>query len=223
MGAAQFSQEVILITETTLQSSLFLQVFESRLQLKVSLCPIDTISKIENLPDDPRLIIIDLSVMNESYTDDYLAFKQRYFPDVEEVLINCQEGLNEQQLVFWQQLCGIFYYHDSVEILEQGIEKILKGEMWLSRKMSQKYITVLRQNRRPVKERHSADLTRRETEIMSLLAQGKTNHQMADLLFVSENTIKTHLHNIFKKIGVDNRVQALIWVNESSLDVENTH
>ncbi|HCH5920402.1 helix-turn-helix transcriptional regulator, partial [Vibrio parahaemolyticus] len=47
---------------------------------------------------------------------------------------------------------------------------------------------------------------------------GASNQQIAEQLFVSENTVKTHLHNIFKKIDVKNRVQALIWAKENISD-----
>ncbi|TOO18680.1 helix-turn-helix transcriptional regulator, partial [Vibrio parahaemolyticus] len=50
------------------------------------------------------------------------------------------------------------------------------------------------------------------------LSMGASNQQIAEQLFVSENTVKTHLHNIFKKIDVKNRVQALIWAKENISD-----
>ncbi len=54
------------------------------------------------------------------------------------------------------------------------------------------------------------DLTQREKEILKLVACGNSNAQIADKLFIREITVKTHLNNIYRKIGVDNRVQATI-------------
>ncbi len=53
-------------------------------------------------------------------------------------------------------------------------------------------------------------LTTREKEILSLVAQGKSNNDIADKLFVREVTVKTHLNSIYKKLNVDNRVQAVL-------------
>lgn len=54
------------------------------------------------------------------------------------------------------------------------------------------------------------DLTQREKEILKLVSLGDSNAQIAEKLFIREITVKTHLNNIFRKIGVDNRVQATI-------------
>ncbi len=54
-----------------------------------------------------------------------------------------------------------------------------------------------------------------EQQIIRHLAKGATNTEIADKLFVSENTVKTHLHNLFKKIHAKNRLQALIWAKEN--------
>ena len=52
-------------------------------------------------------------------------------------------------------------------------------------------------------------LTEREKELLPLLAQGCTNSEMANLLHLSPNTIKTHLKSLFAKLGVSNRTQAV--------------
>ena len=51
-------------------------------------------------------------------------------------------------------------------------------------------------------------LTAREREVMRLLASGKTNHEIATELYVTDETVKFHVRNIFRKLRVDNRTQA---------------
>jgi len=57
-------------------------------------------------------------------------------------------------------------------------------------------------------------LTHREIEILSLVAIGAKNEEIADKLFVSPHTIKTHLYNIYKKLFVSNRLQATLWATK---------
>lgn len=65
-------------------------------------------------------------------------------------------------------------------------------------------------------------LTRRERELLELVYQGKSNKEIADLLFLSESTVKTHVYNIFRKMEVKNRVEAICIVNGEKAEAEVT-
>ena len=58
------------------------------------------------------------------------------------------------------------------------------------------------------------NLTSKEKEVMELVSQGLSNKQIADKLFVREVTIKSHLNNIFKKLKVENRTQAVLLMQK---------
>lgn len=60
-------------------------------------------------------------------------------------------------------------------------------------------------------------LSKRETEILALLATGATNREMAQRLFISESTVKTHLVHIYSKLGVDNRTAAVATARAENL------
>lgn len=60
-------------------------------------------------------------------------------------------------------------------------------------------------------------LSNRETEILALLATGATNREMAQRLFISESTVKTHLVHIYSKLGVDNRTAAVATARAENL------
>jgi DNA-binding NarL/FixJ family response regulator len=63
----------------------------------------------------------------------------------------------------------------------------------------------------PIQAEEAELLTRRETEILRLVAEGHTNAQMAQMLWVTEQTVKFHLSNIYRKLGVANRTEASRW------------
>ena len=64
-------------------------------------------------------------------------------------------------------------------------------------------------------------LTKREKEILQLVAEGATNHQIADALFITKNTVKVHMRNIMEKLRVHSRLQAVISSDKDTLIDEN--
>jgi len=114
---------------------------------------------------------------------------------------------------------GIFRSTDSFESIEKGIRKVVQeGEHWLSRALLVRSLQSVRNELR--QERNGSPswsaLTLREQEILRLIAAGLDNQTLADKLFISPNTVKTHISNIYKKIEVTNRVQAILWFSENS-------
>ncbi|NJM99688.1 MAG: response regulator transcription factor [Phormidesmis sp. RL_2_1] len=60
-------------------------------------------------------------------------------------------------------------------------------------------------------------LTERELETLELIVSGKSNTEIAEALFVTVGTVKTHVHNILQKLGVDDRTQAAVRALRSGL------
>jgi DNA-binding CsgD family transcriptional regulator len=60
-------------------------------------------------------------------------------------------------------------------------------------------------------------LTRREVEVLQLVSSGMTNRAVARALWVTSETVKFHLSNIYRKLGVSNRVEASEWAHENEL------
>ena len=67
----------------------------------------------------------------------------------------------------------------------------------------------------PIEEQ--MELTRREVEILRLVAEGSSNAQLAQMLWVTEQTVKFHLSNIYRKLGVGNRTEASRWAQLNGL------
>ena len=79
---------------------------------------------------------------------------------------------------------------------------------------------VAARSRRPeaeTAEQALPDLTRREIEILRLVAEGHSNSQLARMLWVTEQTVKFHLSNIYRKLNVANRTEASRWAQLNGL------
>ncbi|MFI3241993.1 MAG: LuxR C-terminal-related transcriptional regulator [Alphaproteobacteria bacterium] len=62
-----------------------------------------------------------------------------------------------------------------------------------------------------------SNITKRQFEVLSLVAQGMANKEIANSLHISESTVKLHMHGLFKNLNVNNRTQALIAAQESHI------
>lgn len=70
-----------------------------------------------------------------------------------------------------------------------------------------------RHAKRAPAEEEGAPLTRREREILALVAEGYSNRELAKILWVTEQTVKFHLSNIYRKVGASNRTEASRWAH----------
>jgi len=125
-------------------------------------------------------------------------------------LFNLRENAGVEKKALAKNIRGFFYKDDHFEIFLKGIRSILHGEIWVSRQTLLKCLFESFSEKKVAIEEKTA-LTSREIEILALVSMGSTNEEIADKICVSLNTVKTHLYNIFKKINVQNRLQAALW------------
>ncbi|EGQ8514365.1 LuxR C-terminal-related transcriptional regulator [Vibrio parahaemolyticus] len=136
------------------------------------------------------------------------------------VLVNAEPNLRIESLLTWSNLKGLFYFEDDFDKVMMGLKGILNGENWLSRDILNQLIGHLLSLNNTVDELETKlemELTRREMQVLSALCQGGSNLDIADSLFVSEHTVKSHLYSIFRKLEVKNRMQAITWAKRNLL------
>lgn len=95
-----------------------------------------------------------------------------------------------------------------LDTLLKAIGVIGRGEIWVSRRVASRLISKLSE---APDSPNSNGLTPREWKVLGLLASGTRNKEIANRLSVSENTVKTHLHTIYRKINVDCRLAATLY------------
>jgi DNA-binding NarL/FixJ family response regulator len=104
------------------------------------------------------------------------------------------------------------------EELVQAVRVVAAGDALLAPSVTRRVIESYAQ--KPAPRGYKAELgrlTERETEVLRLLATGKTNSELATHLYVGEGTIKTHVSNVLTKLGLRDRMQAVIFAYESGL------
>ncbi|WP_330331255.1 response regulator transcription factor [Streptomyces sp. NBC_00536] len=114
---------------------------------------------------------------------------------------------------------GFMLKDASADQLAEAVRVVAAGEALLSPNITKRLITEFSRMgapRAPSKER-IAELTERETEVLSLIAQGLSNGEIAAHLIVAEQTVKTHVSRILVKLGLRDRTQAAVFAYETGL------
>lgn len=112
----------------------------------------------------------------------------------------------------YQQVSGLKFGADDYIVkpfnlpnLLARIEALLRRSKWKTEKSFSPNTMISVSSDEPIDE-----LTNREKEVLALVAKGVSNQEIAEKLFIKEVTVKTHLNNIFKKLNVTNRTQAVL-------------
>jgi two-component system response regulator DegU len=95
-------------------------------------------------------------------------------------------------------------------VLERALRAVAAGELWIGRQASTRIISRLLRRESPDGDA-AAGLTRREFDILTLVAEGCQNKEIASRLSVSQHTVKTHLVSVYKKLKVDGRFAAAMY------------
>ena len=199
-----------LSSSPTLYSSLLIDLLEKSSGRKIMTLDCDELGMKGEKEDEDILVILDFKNQTDKKYKQYPSVITKYKLKVKEILFNVTNENITKNIMRYPSVVGVFYEKDNVDVISEGVKKIIDGEMWLSRKITNDLISIYRSKQNGILT-SSVSLTTREKEILKLLSLGASNIDIANTLFVSENTVKTHLHNVFKKLNVKNRLQAMIW------------
>jgi DNA-binding NarL/FixJ family response regulator len=143
-------------------------------------------------------------------------------PDPPKVLVLTTYDLDEYVFDALAAGAGGFLLKEgSPQEIVEAVRVVAKGDMLLSPGTTRKLVghfVAARANPRRVRARaRLADLSDREREVVTAVAQGKSNADIAGELFLSEATVKTHITRTFAKLDVTNRVQLTIFAYEAGM------
>lgn len=144
------------------------------------------------------------------------------------IILTASEDKNEFVQAMKLGCSGIVLKQTAPELIVKSIRKVFAGEIWLD---SHTTAAVMRQFATPgsemaaagssTKGRERSPLSTREREIVALVAQGYKNKEMAEKMFISEQTVKNHLHNIFDKLGVSDRLELALYAIHKGLHLQS--
>ncbi|WP_321474526.1 response regulator transcription factor [uncultured Paludibaculum sp.] len=183
----------------------------------------ELIERVEELV--PDVILLDLRMPNLDGLG-ALQTLQHTSSKARVIILTASEDKNEFVQAMKLGCSGIVLKQTSADLIVKSIRKVYAGEIWLD---SHTTAAVMRQfaapgetplGGAPSKARERSPLSTREREIVALVAQGYKNKEMAEKMFISEQTVKNHLHNIFDKLGVSDRLELALYAIHKGLHLQ---
>jgi len=204
------SRQLLLITHPSVQANAFATYLSDLLSVFVD---VHNINKplLQRLPRE-TVVLFDIAVSNKKLNGIWRDIIQSQVESPRLLIINSAQKYELYEMAKWPALYGVFRHDDDESRLIEGVKAVLHGEQTaeLSVMHPAMYATVHTSS-----DSDNIPLTERECEILNELRHGATNMDIARALFISENTVRTHLYNVFRKLSVKNRTQAVSWANEN--------
>jgi LuxR family transcriptional regulator of csgAB operon len=192
----------------------FARAFSRHEQFHCGVVPVSVLPGLARQCGD-AVFMLDCGTCRAEVIQKVLAEVEQCRSATRVALVNVGGLITAERFLSYACLYGLFFENSDMNSLVQGAAAMRDGKMWMPRDVMQLCIERGRSQRKSAAL--LANLTKREAQILHRTTLGETNREIADRLCLSEHTIKTHMHNIFKKINVKNRVQAANLVRQERL------
>jgi DNA-binding NarL/FixJ family response regulator len=155
------------------------------------------LSTLEQTPCD--ILLLDLQMERSAFVDIEVLAER-----VAIVVVTATERVEDALAALRAGARGLVFKRFAIETLMTAIHTVMEGHVWLPPALQAEMTARLR-------EPTGVTLTRREREIVRHVALGSRNTEVAEKLQVTEGTVKTHLNNIFQKLGLRDRVELTLY------------
>lgn len=175
----------------------------------------------------PDVVLMDINMPIENGVNATERMRE-LFPDIKVIILSIHDDESYVFETLRKGASGYLLKDMEAEALIQAIRAVAQGYAYIHPKVTGKLINQMRRmaylqdtgvmpNGAVMKEadvkyvhRENSPLTRREAEVLRLMAEGKSNKAIGEYLFISEKTVKNHVSSILQKMEVDDRTQAVI-------------
>lgn len=166
----------------------------------------------------PNLIVLDLLMPGMSGLE-IVETLLKVSPDSKVVLLTSSESAEDLLAGIKSGASGYITKDVPLPRLVEAMRDVISGGAAVSPAMGGKLFAALREllRHRGAVLHQRAELTGRELEILTHVSRGKTSRQIADDLYISENTVRNHVRNILDKLALNSRFEAVTWAQREGL------
>ncbi len=157
----------------------------------------------------PDLVLLDAAIKDRAASEVLTEIK-RIAPEAKVVLLANVPGPNDFALALESAADGYLLKTISPDRLISGLREVIDGNLWIQPELGRRFYaeTLRARAAGPHLPETIQPLTPRQFDILQLVAQGLRNAEIAERLCISEQTVKTHIANLLRRLGVKSRLQA---------------
>lgn len=158
----------------------------------------------------PDIILMDIGLPGKNGIEGTKIIKQ-LFPKTELIIVTVFEDSNMVFEALKAGACGYLTKSLGLPELKKALDDLEKGGAPMSNKIAKMVVESFQLNH------EDNTLSKREKEVLTLLAKGKTYSTIAVELFISKTTVRTHIRNIYQKLHVNSKAEAIRLANEKKM------
>ena len=179
----------------------------------------EALEKLERFP--PDVIVVDIQLPGMNGIELIRRIKKSH-PEIEAITLTVFDDEQFARQAIKAGAIGYVIKDAAKDELVKAVRSAAKGETLISTSVARKLIDEMTEPAAKKKKKAEGfeGLSQREVDVIKLMAKGYNNRQIADLLYISEHTVKVHIRNIFRKIDVTDRTNAVLWAIDRGLVLE---
>jgi DNA-binding NarL/FixJ family response regulator len=166
----------------------------------------------------PDVVIIDINSTGKNSIDITEKMKQK-LPNTNILALTFDSDQHRFYKIIKAGALGYILKDSDPDTLIEAIRTVARGDAYIQPSLLSKLLTEFRQltNEKQMFSSEQLSLTQRELEIVSYIARGKSNKDIAGKLYISEKTVKNHVSNILKKMALEDRTQVAIYAYQKGM------
>ena len=167
----------------------------------------------------PDVILMDVRMPKQTGIEACISMKDAA-PQARIIMLTASDEEDDLYDAIKAGATGYLLKEISIEEVADAIRAVVSGQSLISPSMASKLLAefaVLSQAEGQVRDASTPRLTERELEVLSRVAEGMSNREIADVLEISENTVKNHVRNILEKLHLHSRMEAVLYAVRANL------
>jgi DNA-binding NarL/FixJ family response regulator len=215
-AATSESIRVLIADSNHMQSQLLIGALRRHPEFEITACEMETLSILRSVTERyPRVALLSIGV--SANTSETLMMLRRFHlshPEIPKILL--ADSVDRDLVIgaFRSGARGIFSISEaSLRLLRKCLLRVAAGQVWVSTEQLNYIVDLVSEvpSLRVLNANGERLLTRREEQVVALVAEGLGNRQIANELNLSEHTIKKYLFRIFEKLGISSRVELVLY------------